>query len=92
MRSFLSKLKESWGWVLLAVGSVLALFRLKDKYDSALSHEKNSKSLIKDASLSEKVESNKTKLKVIDSDKAKAISKAKEANVVDIEDYYNGKK
>ena len=92
MQSFLNKLKASWGWVLLTVGSILALLRLKEKYDSALSHQKNSETLIKDAELSQKQKSNDTKLRVIQGDKAKALEDAKNSNVKNIEDYYNGKK
>lgn len=92
MQSLVNKLKASWGWILVVAGSILALLKLKDKYDTALSHEKNSKTLIKDAELNQKQKSNEVKLQVIQGEKSKALSEAKNSNVKNIEDYYNGKK
>lgn len=93
MKSLWNKSKELFMWVVGAIGLLLAIFKLKDKYDSALTKSKQTDALVKDAALNAKKEQVDKELKDLESDKKKALSDA-EANSSDkdIEDFFNGRR
>jgi hypothetical protein len=92
MNSLGTKIKNAWGWVLLVVGSVLVLLKMKSKYDSALSKEKNFDALLKDNDLKSDLKHNSNKLLDLEAAKQKKLKEAKDKKIKEVEDFYNGKK
>lgn len=88
MSNFLSKLKDSWLWIVSIITALITILYFKDKYDSALAKDKLHDSELKDKDLQAEEKVIKESMSRLEEEKKKALEKANSDSKKQVEDFY----